>query len=152
MININEYNHWGEHKITSTIQQSIIDAFGKLRYQAKDDPKAFRSILEVIMLDDMLEWAAGLAEPESVLKALFDKRLDLINCNPAFNIQYKDSKPIYTNVNTPQSNDTWKRVWDSENVVVPCQQFEPCDENNECPNHQWIEIETVIFKDKHETT
>jgi hypothetical protein len=74
--------------IHSTIYTSLNNAFGKLRYQAKDDPKAFKAIIQAIMLDDIIEWAAGLAEPESVLQALVDKRLDLIKCNSAFNIQY----------------------------------------------------------------
>jgi hypothetical protein len=53
--------------INSTIYTSIKDAFGKLRYQAKDDVKTFKDIMRLVLINDMLEWAAGLGEPESVL-------------------------------------------------------------------------------------
>ena len=133
--------------IHSTIYTSLNNAFGKLRYQAKDDSKAFKAIIQAIMLDDMIEWAAGLAEPESVLQTLVDKRLDLIKCNSAFNIQYQDSKPIYINVNIPQSNDTWKRVWDGKNVVMTDLIFTPCKDDGCQDSTTWIPICNIKFSE-----
>lgn len=122
MLNINYTNHWNGEKINSTIQQSIIDTFGKLRYQAKDDPKAFKDILKIIILDDMIEWSNSVSGMQSDLKKIQQKLRDLqtqfILCNPAFSKQYIDSELAYVNVNTPQSSSTWKRVWDSEQVTT----------------------------------
>lgn len=32
---------------------------------------------------------------------------------------------FYVNVNTPQNNDTWKRVWDAPDVIEVQQRFQP---------------------------
>lgn len=103
--------------VNGTIYKSINDAFGKLRYQAKDDPKVFRSILEVSMVDYMLHWASGLLEPQENLQKLVNLRHDLLMCNPALKLQHLDNSTAYVNVNTPQSNADWKRVWDAHNVL-----------------------------------
>lgn len=122
MLNIDYTNHWNGEKINSTIQQSIIDTFGRLRYQAKDDPKAFKNILKVVMLDDIIEWSASVLGMSPDLSEIQQKLRDLqtqfILCSPAFSKQYIDSETAYVNVNTPQSNSTWKRVWDSQNVMT----------------------------------
>lgn len=103
--------------VNGTIYKSINDAFGMLRYQAKDDPKVFRSILEVSMVDYMLHWASGLLEPQENLQKLVNLRHDLLMCNPALKLQHLDNSTAYVNVNTPQSNADWKRVWDAHNVL-----------------------------------
>lgn len=122
MLNINYTNHWNGEKINSTIQQSIIDTFGRLRYQAKDDQKAFKDILKVVMLDDIIEWSNSVSGMRTDLKKMQQKLRDLqiqfILCNSVFSKQYIDSETAYVNVNTPQSNSTWKRVWDSEQVIT----------------------------------
>lgn len=105
--------------VKGTIYKSINDAFGMLRYQAKDDTKAFRSILEISMVDYMLHWASGLLEPQENLQKLVDLRHDLLTCNPALKLQHLDNSTAYVNVNTPQSNADWKRVWDAHNVLSP---------------------------------
>ena len=99
--------------INSTIYKSIVDKFGQLRYQAKDDQKAFKAILDVIILDDMLEWASGLDDRQELQEVLYEKRQQLLLGNPAFKLQYVDSESAYVNPGTPQSNSTWKRVWDA---------------------------------------
>lgn len=122
MLNINYTNHWNGEKINSTIQQSIIDTFGKLRYQAKDDPKTFKDILKIVILDDIIEWSNSASGTQCDLKKIQQKLRDLqiqfILCSPAFSKQYIDSETAYVSVNTPQSTSTWKRVWDSQNVIT----------------------------------
>jgi hypothetical protein len=39
--------------------------------------------------------------------------------------EYEDTSLAYTNVNTPQTIDTWKRVWDSKNVIDITDTFTP---------------------------
>jgi hypothetical protein len=41
-----------------------------LRYQAKDDPKAFKDILKVVMLDDIIEWSASVLGMSSDLSEI----------------------------------------------------------------------------------
>jgi hypothetical protein len=114
--------------VKSTIYKSINDAFGKLRYQAKDDPKVFRLILEVSMVDYMLHWAAGMLEPQENLQKLVELRHDLLMCNSALKLQHIDNSTAYVNVNTPQSNADWKRVWDAGTFIPDNLHVEPCDE------------------------
>lgn len=141
MININYTNHWGGNDINSTIQQSIIDTFGKLRYQAQDNPKAFRAILELVIMQDIMEWAGSVITSEEELNAvqatIIEKQKKLILCNPDISIQYLDSPNIYTNVNTPQDYYDWTRVWDRPNVTIPTQTFEP----------KWIKVSKLIFEE-----
>ena len=141
MININYTNHWGGNDINSTIQQSIIDTFGKLRYQAQDNPKAFRAILELVIMQDIMEWAGSVITSEEELNAvqatIIEKQKKLILCNPDISIQYLDSPNIYTNVNTPQDYYDWTRVWDRPNVTIPTQTFQP----------KWIKVSKLIFEE-----
>lgn len=155
MLNINYTNHWNGEKINSTIQQSIIDTFGKLRYQAKDDPKAFKDILKIVILDDIIEWSNSASGMQSDLKKMQQKLRDLqiqfILCNSAFSKQYIDSETAYVNVNTPQSNSTWKRVWDSEQAItfIEGSKLIGCD-SEECKAAPKVLIEinpNIIIKD-----
>jgi hypothetical protein len=129
--------------VKSTVYKSINDAFGKLRYQAKDDPKAFRSMLEVSIVDYMLHWASGMLEPQAHLQKLVDLRHDLLMCNPALRIQHIDSTTAYVNVNTPQSNDDWKRVWDSQNIIDITDTFTPISDIPE----GYIPIYEIVLED-----
>ena len=140
--------------INSTIYKSIVDKFGQLRYQAKDDPKAFKAILDVIILDDMLEWASGLDDRQELQEALYEKRQQLLLCNPAFKLQYVDSESAYVNPGTPQSNSTWKRVWDAaesrEYVHIPDGMvFIPCTDelcSSSVPKGL-IKVDEIIIKE-----
>lgn len=103
--------------VDKTIYISLIDKIRKLRYQAQDNPQDFKSILRLIILSDILEWSEGLNLPQSLQEQLIQKQIDMILCNPAFKVQYADTSMAYVNVNTAQTNSTWKRVWDSPNIT-----------------------------------
>lgn len=103
--------------VDKTIYISLIDKIRKLRYQAQDNPQDFKSILRLIILSDILEWSEGLNLPQSLQEQLIQKQVDMILCNPAFKVQYADTSMAYVNVNTAQTNSTWKRVWDSPNAT-----------------------------------
>lgn len=97
-----------------TILSTIVDKINRLRYQAQDDSKAFKAVLQLIILDDMLEWAEQ-HESEQVLEKLYDLRHQFVMCSNIFNKEYSNpSTDPYINVNVPQTTDTWKRVWDSK--------------------------------------
>jgi hypothetical protein len=55
--------------------------------------------------------------PQALQEKLIQKQIDMILCNPAFKVQYTDTSAAYVNVNTAQTNSTWKRVWDSPNIT-----------------------------------
>ena len=100
-----------------TLYISTIKAINKLRYQAKNDPKIFKSIIQGILINDILEWAQE-KESQIVHDHLQELRNSLFMCNSAFDIQYSNESNAYVNVNTPQTNSTWQQVWDSENAVI----------------------------------
>jgi hypothetical protein len=50
--------------VNKTIYTSLIDKIQRLRYQAQDSPKDFKSILHLIILTDILEWSEGLDLPQ----------------------------------------------------------------------------------------
>lgn len=103
--------------VNKTIYTSLIDKIQRLRYQAQDNPKDFKSILRLIILTDILEWSEGLDLPQALQEKLIQKQIDLILCNPAFKVQYTDTSTAYVNVNTAQTNSTWKRVWDAPHIT-----------------------------------
>lgn len=103
--------------VDKTIYTSLIDKIQRLRYQAQDNPQDFKSILRLIILTDILEWSEGLDLPQALQEKLIQKQIDMILCNPAFKVQYTDTSTAYVNVNTAQTNSTWKRIWDSPNIT-----------------------------------
>lgn len=103
--------------VNKTIYVSLIDKVQRLRYQAQDNPQDFKAILKAIILTDILEWSDGLDLPQSLQEKLKQKQLDLFLRDPAFKLQHISTNEAYVNVNTPQTNSTWKRVWDSLNVT-----------------------------------
>jgi hypothetical protein len=99
--------------IKKTIFTNIVDKINMLRYQAKDDPKAFKALLNIIIVDDIIEWSESLDTPHKVFEKLIEKRHALLTNNPCIKLQYSDFSTAYVNVNTAQSSDTWKRIWDA---------------------------------------
>ncbi len=101
--------------VNRTIYKNIIDRINALRYQAKDNPEVFKLILSLIILDWIIYWAEGLDESPYEIKQLIEKRNAILMHNSCLNIIYADTSSAYTNTNTPQTNDTWKRIWDASN-------------------------------------
>lgn len=137
--------------INQTIFKSILKAIGELRYQAKDDPAVWKSLIELIIVDDMIEWASGLGESEEVLNKLINKRMQIILYNKGINPEYEDTSSAYVNVNTPQSNDTWKRVWDAKDCIDhdPNNTVLPCTAHGVCPGaqRQLKRVDSITIKD-----
>lgn len=136
--------------IDKTIYESVIKKLNLLRYQAQDNPKHFKDLLKLIILHDVLEWSISLDIPQDLQEQLKQKELEIILCNPAISIQYSDSSLAYVNVNTPQTTDTWKRVWDSKNVItIPDNEvFPPCDDpGNPNAPERLIKVTNIIIKE-----
>ena len=94
--------------VKGTIYKSIVHWVKQLRKLANNNTTAFKHIISLIVLDDMLDWADYLDASQSVQKCLKDKRLAMIR-------QFKEFKTVndcreahfYVNVNLPQSTYTW---------------------------------------------
>lgn len=125
--------------VSKTIYSTILDKLGKLRYQAIDDLKSFRSILELIIISDIYEWTQNLDMFKPKHDLLLNLQREKIMKDCAFIIENTFEDDYYTNVNTPQTRDTWKRVWDSENVI----EFDPNKVQKE------LKLGIVVNETKH---
>lgn len=101
--------------IKCTIFENLKNAFYKLRFLGKNNTAFFKKILFLIVLDDMYDWSACLDEHQSVQKRLQELRTRYLMCNRELEI-CSNPNDYYVNVNTPQSNYTWKRVWDDRST------------------------------------
>lgn len=103
--------------VKATIFKAINTSFNKLRLLGNNNPKLFKKILFLIALDDIYDWSDYLDENQSVQKRLQELRTNFILCNPELEICRLPFDQHYVNVNTPQTNYTWKRVWDAPDVI-----------------------------------
>ena len=112
--------------VKKTITSSIKYYLMKLMKLGDNNLKVFKKIIYLIILDDIYEWSAYLDKPQPMMKKLKEMRINFIISNPEFIIEknllafknafgetyvIKNLQP-YVNVNTPQNNDTYKRIWD----------------------------------------
>lgn len=100
-----------------TLYVSTVDAINKLRYQAVNDQKSFKSLIQAILVNDILTWAQE-KESQHVKDHLQSLRDSMLLGNPIFNIQHICDSNAYVNVNTPQTNSTWKQVWDKPDHII----------------------------------
>lgn len=135
--------------IDKTIYKNVLNKINQLRYQAKSDTKAFKQILKLIFVNDMIEWASQ--APEEVKEKLHKIQQQLILCNAHITPEYEDTSLAYTNVNTPQTTDTWKRVWDSYNKIEITDDdiYTPCTESDCSDSHtkHLIKVDNIIIAD-----
>lgn len=118
--------------VKATILQTIKVQFNKLRKLAINEPKNFKKILWLVIMDDLYDWGVYLGVDGCTLEKLAEKRKDFILCNSIFNIKDAPMMHPYINVNTPQTNDTWKRSWDAPDLIVLNEHFEPIS-GETCP-------------------
>ena len=114
--------------IEQTLYNSVVHHINMLRYQAKDSPKAFRSLIESIIINDILSWTENEGEYdevtlESIRQHLVNLNTQRLLCNSAFKLTVTNDTNAYVNVNTEQRNTDWQQLWDNPNVqsckVVP---------------------------------
>ena len=132
--------------VDKTIYKNVLDVVNRMRYQADSNKNAFKAILQLIFVNDMIEWASQ--EPEEVKEKLHKIQQQLILCNAHITPEYEDTSLAYTNVNTPQTTDTWKRVWDSDNAIkIPSyEKYIPCSEDG-CKPARVYEVGLGTVKD-----
>lgn len=83
------------------------------------DPKGFRQLLSLIIVDDMIQWAEDLDDASATEANLVLLKEHLLRCysdNLKLCYDYtSDSQRSYTNVNTQQGTYDWNRIWDTPN-------------------------------------
>lgn len=104
--------------VKNTIIETIKDKLQKMRFLGQYDPITFKHILYLIVLDDIYDWSSYLDENQAIQKRLQELRTQFILNHGEFIIQTTSPNHFYVNTNTPQTNDTWKRVWDAPDVKI----------------------------------
>jgi hypothetical protein len=44
--------------VDKTIYKNVLDVVNRMRYQADNDKNAFKAILQLVFINDMIEWAS----------------------------------------------------------------------------------------------
>lgn len=98
-----------------SIYQTLVSRITALRKRAEYDPKEFKKILFAVILNDLKEWSEYIPTKDgSAIVAMLDEYL----INNGFKIERLPVGQLdYVNVNTPQTNNTWARIWDRQNSV-----------------------------------
>lgn len=104
--------------VKNTIFETIKDKIQKMRFLGQYDPITFKHILYLVLLDDIYDWSNYLDESQSIQKRLQELRTQFILDHGEFIVKMTSPNNFYVNVNTPQTNHTWKRVWDAPDVVT----------------------------------
>lgn len=111
--------------VKSTIFKTINDTFDKMRMLGLNDRSLLKKIMYLIVLDDIYDWSDYIDDSQQVQNKLQELRTNFILCNPEFTVCQFPFDQHYVNVNTPQTNNTWKRVWDAPYVKIIDNKIEP---------------------------
>lgn len=133
--------------VKSTIFNTLKLAFDRMRLLGDNDTQLLKKIMFLIVLDDIYDWSDYLDENQSIQKRLQELRTNFILCNPEFDVCRFPFNQSYINVNTPQTNNTWKRVWDSEHTVFVdyAEKIIPTDDPKPWTPDPSCAISTVYF-------
>lgn len=134
--------------VKDTIYSTIKDRVDKLRFLAVNDAKAFKKILYLIIMDDVYDWSSYIGGSQKVQDIIQHLRYDFIRHNEEFLIERDIDASMYVNVNTPQTNNTWKRVWDDPNVVLVKGAFTPSTTPQKFVPDPSCEVGIIFFPDK----
>lgn len=112
--------------IKKTIYATLKDKIKKLRFLGQNDPKGMKKLLSLVAINFVYDWVYFNDTESEYLKQLHDLQTGIILNDCTFKKVNKDlykngvieAFQAYRNVNTPQSNDDWKRVWDAPNVKI----------------------------------
>lgn len=126
--------------VKKTITSTIKDRIDRMRKIGENGAAALKKTLTLVIMDDVFDWAEYLDAPQSLQKKLKEARVAYILNNSEFLIEKEDAyftvsdmpyiipeMQPYVNVNTPQSTDTWKRVWDAPTLSLIEEAIEPID-------------------------
>lgn len=90
----------------------------ELTRHANQSPKEFKRIMLAVILNDLKEWSEYI--PQDDPNMIVDK-LNTLILNSNFIIErMPEHQEAYMNVNTPQTNNTWQRIWDRKHNHTEC--------------------------------
>lgn len=126
----------------STIFKTLKYRLRELTKHANLAPQDFKKIMIAVILNDLKEWSEYIPkdDPNMIVNKLEDYLMDkcfILDRMPS-------DHSAYVNVNTPQTNATWQRVWDNPfSTTVEAEPLERTDYSWEAdPN---CEIKMVYF-------
>lgn len=131
--------------VKDTLFSTIKERVDRLRFLADSDPKVFKKILYLIILDDVYDWAQYKNADQELQDKLEQLRYNYILQNHEFIIERDRVIESYVNVNTPQSHDTWKRVWDAPNAVIVEGTFKPFEASGNCELDSSCDVGMIFF-------
>lgn len=103
--------------VKQTIRNTIVSQINEMRFHAHNDPKCWRKLMYLTMLDDLYDWSYYRDDKTEIQLKLKELRTDFILNNPMFGIARNYCVNSYNNVNTPQTNEERWRLFDKNNVI-----------------------------------
>lgn len=103
--------------VKQTIRNTIVSQINEMRFHAHNDPKCWRKLMYLTMLDDLYDWSYYRDDKTEIQLKLKGLRTDFILNNPMFGIARNYCINSYNNVNTPQTNEERWRLFDKNNVI-----------------------------------
>ena len=101
-----------------TLYKSVLSQLTELRKHANWNKTEMKHIMLMIILNDLIEWSNSITEADPKWNKVMDEYM--LN-HPEFLVvrtltPYFDK--LYTNVNTPQSDEFWDRIWDHQDAIL----------------------------------
>lgn len=95
--------------IFNTLNKALDDLFKRARINTE----GFRDILLAVIMNDLKEWSEYIPSKDS--EKLNDLLTEYIISHKNFKIErFIENCSRYRNVNTPQDNNDWNRIWDNQ--------------------------------------
>lgn len=104
--------------VRATILSTIVDKVDRLRKLADNNTLAFRKVLTAAIIGELVEWAEFIEDCDETKEKLKSLQIQYIQNNKEFLIKYCPNQLFYANVNIPQTNFSFRRVWDSQDLKV----------------------------------
>lgn len=124
-----------------TIFQTLKKRIRELTKHAQLAPQEFKKIMLAVILNDMKEWSEYIPKdnPKMIVNLLENYLMN--NCFIIDRMQNENSL-AYVNVNTPQTNNTWARVWDRQSSDI----YQPEEIAKSKEEYKWVEDPTCETK------
>ncbi len=121
--------------VKKTILETINDKINRMRFLGENNPKKLKTLLYLIVLDDIYDWGNYIGESQVLLDKIKELRTNLILCNPDFKIQ-RSVIDGYFSTNTPQTSiyysDPIEDVYQIDKKIDPIDAVDPWKEDESC--------------------
>lgn len=105
-------------KYTNTLISSTRDYLNRLLYLGVDESRTLHDLHTLKLIHKIYVWADWMGVDNATIKKI-EKILEcIIRSNSHIRLPIVIPGTYYTNVNTPQTDYTWRRIIDDPDVVV----------------------------------